>query len=138
MLVRSYLPDEPGHDEARAAIDDSENVNVTGTWSRIEVSGALVRAARRGRRHAETSLAALDADLSADGRLTVVHAAAEEVEAAALSLVRRHGLRTLDAWHLATASLALPRIAQPGEPLGFATRDEEQGAVAETLGFVRA
>ena len=116
-------------------IYESEDLKVTGTWSRIEVSGALVRAGRVGRGDVETLLAALDADLSRAGPLTLVEAAPGEVEARALSLVRLHGLRTFDAWHLATAELGARRLAAPGEELAFATRDEGQGAVAATLGF---
>jgi uncharacterized protein len=134
--VRSYLADEPGHGEAVAILDRPEDENVTGSWTRIEVSGALVRAARRDRAvDARGLIASLDADFAAGGRITGVGAAPTDVEARALDLVREHGLRTLDAWHLATASLAVPRLAQPSEPIGFATRDEEQGAIAETLGF---
>jgi predicted nucleic acid-binding protein len=112
---------------------------VTGSWTRIEVSGALIRAARRDRRvDVDALLASLDADLAAEGFITVVGAAANDVETRALELVRKHGLRTLDAWHLATAQLTVQKLAAPGEPVAFATRDEEQGAVAESLGFARA
>jgi predicted nucleic acid-binding protein len=111
---------------------------VTGSWTRIEVSGALIRAARRDQRvDADTLIASLDADLAAEGLITVVGAPANAVEASALELVRRHGLRTLDAWHLATASLTVPNLAGRGEPIGFASRDESQSAVAESLGFIR-
>ena len=83
-------------------------------------------------------IASLDAAFSADGLITVVRAPANDVGERALELVRQHGLRTLDAWHLATAQLTIPKLASPGEPVAFATRDEEQGAVAEFLGFARA
>lgn len=115
----------------------SDTTNVTGTWTRIEVSGALIRAGWRGRGDAETMITALDADLSPDGLITVVEASASHVEASALELVRRHGLRTLDAWHLATASLTVPNLAGRGEQIGFASRVDSQAAVAESLGFVR-
>ena len=70
--------------------------------------------------------------------ITLVEAPPGDVETAALSLVREHGLRTLDAWHLSTARFTVPSLADPGEPVAFATRDEEQAAVAEALGFARA
>jgi hypothetical protein len=57
------------------------------------------------------------------------------VEARALPLVREHALRAMDAWHLATAALVLPDLAEPGEELGFATRDAAQASVAVTLGM---
>ena len=122
---------------------------ITGSWTRIEVTGALVRAGRRGRVAAATLLASLEADLSPEGpitqremdiaaSITLVEAPPGDVETAAFSLVREHGLRTLDAWHLSTARLTVPSLADPGEPVAFATRDEEQAAVAEALGFARA
>ncbi len=43
----------------------------------------------------------------------------------------------MDAWHLATATLTLPPLAEPGEPIAFASRDQEQAAIAELLGFNR-
>lgn len=43
----------------------------------------------------------------------------------------------MDAWHLATASLTLPSLAETGEELAFASRDQDQAAVAELLGFTR-
>jgi hypothetical protein len=41
----------------------------------------------------------------------------------------------MDAWHLAMAKLTVPRLAEPGEPTAFVTRDEALRAVAERLGF---
>jgi hypothetical protein len=41
----------------------------------------------------------------------------------------------MDAWHLATAVLLVPSLAEPGEEVGFASRDQTQAAVAEALGF---
>jgi predicted nucleic acid-binding protein len=97
----------------------------------------LIRAARRDRGvDAGSLIASLDADLAAEGLITVVGAAANDVEAKALELVREHGLRTLDAWHLATAQLTVLKLAAPDEPVAFATRDAEQGVVAEALGFL--
>lgn len=132
--MRAYLPDEPGHEEARRFLAPDKS-SVTGSWTRIEVSGALVRAGRVGRGDSGTLIAALDEDLSADGPINVVAAPSDQVEASALELAREHGLRTLDAWHLATARLTAPKLAAPGEPVAFATRDAEQAAVAESLGF---
>ena len=138
VLARAYLADEEGHDEALALLEDPEIVAVTGTWTRIEVSGALIRAARSGRGDVGGLLALLDADLGLDGPVTVLGAPQERVEELALRLVREHPLRALDAWHLAVASLAVPPLADPGEQVAFASRDEKQAAVAVTLGFTRA
>ncbi|MBA3717650.1 MAG: type II toxin-antitoxin system VapC family toxin [Actinobacteria bacterium] len=133
--MRAYLEDEEGHEEARALLADAECDAVTGAWSRIEVSGALVRAARAGRIDLEGLLELLDQEVT--GQVTLVRADPESVEAFSLDLVRARGLRALDAWHLATAQLTVPALAEPSEAIGFATRDEDQGAAAEALGFVR-
>jgi uncharacterized protein len=135
VLARAYLPDEAGHDEASALLDDPEVALVTGSWSRVEVSGALVRAARVGRGDEKGLLALLDSDLGDDGPVSVVSAAQETVEDRALGLVREHALRAMDAWHLAVAEIALPGLAEPGEGIGFATRDRDQSEVARLLGL---
>lgn len=136
VLARAYLPDEAGHDRAVALIEDEDIATVTGTWSRIEVSGALVRAARRARADVAAVLRALDADLGSDGPVAVVTAPQEAIEVGALDLVRTHALRAMDAWHLALARLVLPELAESDEALAFASRDEAQVAVAHELGFV--
>lgn len=135
VLARAYLSDESGHADAVAMLEDPDLGLITGTWSRIEVSGALVRAARAGRGDEKGLLSLLDADLATDGPVTVIAADREEVEAQALRLVREHGIRAMDAWHLATAKLVLPSLVEPGEEVGFATRDQAQSLVAAALGL---
>lgn len=137
MLARAYLPDEDGHEAALALLEDEEVLAVTGTWTRVEVSGALVRAARVGRRKIGDLLAVLDGDLGPDGPVTLLAAPQADIEEQALAIVRTHGLRAMDAWHLATAVLVTSALAAPGEPVGFASRDAAQATVAEQLGFVR-
>lgn len=135
VLARVYLADEPGHDQALALLENSAIGLITGTWSRIEVSGALVRASRSGRGDRDGLLALLDADLSVEGPVAVVTAPQEEVESQALRLVRDHALRAMDAWHLSVAALCLPSLIEPGEDQGFATRDQGQAAIALALGM---
>jgi uncharacterized protein len=140
VLARSYLHDEEGHKEAVALLTDPDIGRVTGSWTRIEVSGALLRAARTGRTDADERgmLATLDADLDTGGRVAELTVSQADVEKKALELVREHALRTLDTWHLAVASLTVPALAAPEqEAIGFASRDEGQAAVAEQLGFKR-
>lgn len=134
VLARAYLADEDGHTEALALLEDPEAVPVTGTWTQIEVSGALIRAARSGRGDEKGLLALLDADLA--GSITVLSAPQEQAEQRALELVRAHALRAMDAWHLAVAELVIPPLLAPSEPCAFASRDHAQQAVAEQLGFV--
>jgi uncharacterized protein len=134
VVARAYLVDEDGHQQATALLADPDIATVTGTWTRIEVSGALVRAARAGRGDEKGLLALLDADLA--GPVIVLGAPQDEVEQHSLELVRRHALRAMDAWHLAVAALVVPPLLEPGEPQAFASRDEAQRKVAEELGFV--
>ncbi|OBK86331.1 type II toxin-antitoxin system VapC family toxin [Mycolicibacter sinensis] len=134
VLARAYLADEDGHEPATDLLADPEIATVTGTWTRIEVSGALVRAARSGRADEKGLLAALDADLVE--KVAVLGARQEQVEEDALKLVRQHALRAMDAWHLAVAALVVPPLLEPGEQKGFASRDPAQRRVAELLGFV--
>ncbi len=134
VLARAYLVDEDGHQEASALLADPDIATVTGTWTRIEVSGALVRAARTGRGDEKGLLALLDGDLA--GPVIVLGAPQDQVEQHALQLVRQHALRAMDAWHLAVAAIVVPPLLEPGEPRAFASRDEAQRQVAEELGFV--
>lgn len=135
VLARAYLVDEEDHAFAVALLGDSEIGLITGTWTRIEVSGALVRAARAGRGDESGLLDLLDADLGGDGPVSVVAADQSVVEDRALQLVREHGIRAMDAWHLAVAVLTLPELLEPGEAAGFATRDAAQSLVATSLGL---
>jgi predicted nucleic acid-binding protein len=140
VLARSYLDDENGHEEAVALLNSPDITRVTGKWTRIEVSGALLRAARTGRNETDEQdlLAMLDVDLGAKGRVTELTTTQADIEKKALELVREHALRTLDTWHLAVASLTVPALAAPEqEEIAFASRDEHQAAVAEELGFTR-
>jgi uncharacterized protein len=134
VLARAYLVDEDGHQEASALLADPDIATVTGTWTRIEVSGALVRAARAGRGDEKGLLALLDGDLA--DPVIVLGAPQDQVERHALQLVRQHALRAMDAWHLAVAAIVVPPLLEPGEPRAFASRDEAQRQVAEELGFV--
>ena len=135
VLVRAYLVDEPDHEEVIELLSNPQMVAVTGTWTRIEVSAALVRAARAGRGDEKGLLAILDADLGIDGPVTVVSANQVDIESEALVMVRVHGLRAMDAWHLAVAGLMLPDLLEPGETASFATRDAAQADAAKALGY---
>jgi uncharacterized protein len=135
VVVRTYLRDEQGHAEAATLVSDPDIAVVTSVLTRIEVAGALVRAAAAGRGDADELLELLDADLREGGSVLLVRPDQIEVEALAERLVRGHPLRALDALHLAVAHLAVPAFARPQEPVAFATRDEVQASVAEELGF---
>jgi predicted nucleic acid-binding protein len=140
VVVRAYLIDEDGHEDAVALMSDPDLIAVTGSWTLVEASGALVRAVRAGRTNGSPDerglLALLDADTGPDGPVTIVRAPQDEVQREALRIVRAHGIRALDAWHLAVAKLTLPALAELGQDMAFASRDDSQRAVASLLGFV--
>lgn len=136
LILRAYLSDEGERTRARTVLDDPQRGVITGSWTRIEATGALVRAARAHRGAIDALLDAFEKDISpAGGVIAVVDADQAELEEVALRLVRDHGIRAMDAWHLACAKLAFDSLADPGEELVFATRDDEQSTVARELGF---
>jgi uncharacterized protein len=136
IVVRYYLQNDPNHAEAAALFDDDRTGLVTATLTHIEVSGALVRAARNAHVSPADALARFDSDLEF-GMITLVgvenHA---DVERLALSIVRAHGVRALDAIHIATAQLVLPELTGPGDVAVFVSRDVEQSTAAAALGLV--
>jgi predicted nucleic acid-binding protein len=137
VLARAYLSDEKGHAAARELLEGTEHLLVTATWTIVEVTSALVRATRAGRLgDIDRLLAVLAADVGEDGPITVLRGEPGRVEERATEVVRQHGLRSLDALHLAVADLVARPLAQPGESLGFASRDDAQRAAAEAIGFV--
>ncbi|HYZ09519.1 MAG TPA: type II toxin-antitoxin system VapC family toxin [Pseudonocardiaceae bacterium] len=137
VLGRAYLPDEDGHELADGLLTGFEHLLVTSTWTAVEVTSALCRAARGHRiANPDELLAVLAADLGEDGPVTVLRAAPEQVEHRSTRLVREHPLRSLDALHLAVAEIAAVPLLEPGEQLGFASRDEAQRSAAVALGFV--
>lgn len=136
VIVRAYLPDEPDHDFVRTLLESADDAVITGSLSRLEVTGALVRAARANRGDESRLLDRFAADVHpVHGGLAIVDAHPAEIELVALSIVRRFGIRAMDAWHLACASLAFDDLAEPGEQRLFATRDERQAEAARDLGF---
>ena len=136
-IVCGYLADEADHVQVRQLLRDPDHTTITGSWSRIEVTGALIRAATSHRGDREALLAAFEEDVSeVSGTLTVVDAEQAEIERIALDLVRTSGIRSMDAWHLAGAHLARVQPREPGEERGCATRDAAQAAVARDLGLL--
>ncbi len=137
VLVRKYLGDEGESHRIGAFLADPTVSTITGTWSRIEVTGALVRAARAGRGDLAELLAHFERDADPQsGTLVVVDALQAEIEGIAYALVRQRGIRAMDAWHLASAYSARDRLTDRGETFAFVTRDAEQRLAADDLGFV--
>lgn len=136
VIARAFLPDERGHREAADLLERSDLVRLTGSWSRVEVTSALVRAARAGRRRPADVIALADSEFGESGRVAVVTFDRDEMERDAVDIVTAHELRAMDAWHLAVARRVQLELAEPDESFGFASRDEAQAAVATRMGFV--
>lgn len=136
VLVRSYLADEPGHRSARDLIE-GDTLLVTATFALVEAVSALSRAGRR--RHLpeiDILIGKLYEEVSADGPIMLTRPDPAETENAAVTLVRHHDLRSMEAMHLAVAGLAVRPLAAPGEPVGFASACPDQLDAAQRLGFV--
>ncbi|WP_031163053.1 type II toxin-antitoxin system VapC family toxin [Streptosporangium roseum] len=138
VLACAYLRSEPGHARARDLLENHDHLLVTGTLTVVEVTGVLVRAARSHRLiDLDTTLAALAADLGEDGPVTLLAAPRDSVERRATEIVYTHALRALDGIHLAIAELvATSLLEDPGDKLGFASRDTAQTQAAAALGFI--
>lgn len=137
VLGRAYLADEPGHAEALGLLE-GENRLVTGTLTRIEVTGLLARAHRTGRlsEGIDEALDVLADDLGDQGAVIVVRPADPAgVEASALDIARAQGIRALDALHIAVALAVLPELAEPEDAVLFATRDADQALAARAAGL---
>ena len=137
VLARAYLTNEAGHAEAARLLTGTDHLLVTATWTVVEVTSALVRATQ-ARRHGDVDalLAVLAADTGEDGTVTLLRADTEQLELRAVQIVRAHALRSLDAMHLAVASLAAVPLLDPGDALGLASRDEAQRRAGIAMGFV--
>ena len=135
VLVRAFLPNEHGYLEARDLLANEDVALVTGTWTRIELISALTRAAQAGRREAAVLLDAALSAMAEAGPVAVVAAPQDDIERVAFDLAREHGLRAMDAWHVACALIVLPQLAEAGEGQAFATRDSEQATVAQVSGL---
>lgn len=135
VLVRAYLADEPGHAEALALLTDPDTLLVTSSLTRIEATSAVLRAGQAGRCDPTLTLPVLEEDLSPDGPVTLLAPDRAKSEAEAHAIVMAHGLRALDALHLACARLAAVPLLDPGATLHVTSRDAAQAEAARALGF---
>ncbi len=134
VIVRRYLTSDAGHHDAVALFDEPDTATVSSTLARIEVSGALVRAARHAGVDPAGLLARFDADI-VGGNPLIVSADQAPVEAHALQLVRQHGIRALDALHVAAAVIVLGELAGPGDTTVFISRDHTRADAATACGL---
>lgn len=132
-LVRAYLPDEPEHVHLRQLLLESDEAVITSELSRLELASAIGAAARAGRLLAYHPILDRFDGHCAEGVLALIDLDRNRVLPRARALILEHGLRTLDAIHLAVAVDDAAAYAD-GE-LVLVTRDREQAAAARALGL---
>lgn len=80
VLARSYFANESEYQAAAELLKGSAVACITGTWTRVEVTGAIVRAGRAGRADEAILLNMLAEDLGEGGRVAVVTADQGDIE----------------------------------------------------------
>lgn len=134
-LARAYLADEPEHAELRTWLLEGKDLVVTSELARVELASAIgAAAAARRLDRVDGLLARIDANFGDDGPVTLLRLRPETVLPAALGLVLKHRLRTLDALHLAVALEECPALAAD-DVVVFVTRNRDQAAAARATGF---
>lgn len=134
-LAAAYLDDEPDHAELASLLLDGREAVVTSEIARLELASAVhaASAARRFRQLDEL-LARIDADLAEGGPIDPIALRADVIFPAAYRLILEHGLRTLDAVHLAVCAEECPSLAVD-EDVVFVTRDKVQASAARAMGL---
>lgn len=134
FIVRGYLVDEPESGAIGQVLFGSDSSPVmTSEMARVEFASAVQRASRAGRIISGSDyLARFAEDCGSRGLITLLPFRRETL-ASAERIAIRHGLRPLDALHLAVALEDGVEIG--GDKLTFATRDREQAAAAQSEGL---
>jgi predicted nucleic acid-binding protein len=134
-LVRAYFPDEAGHTELRQLLLEAAEPVVTSEIARLEFASAARAAATAGRLPRWTQLLArFDRDLTEGGLIGPIDLRPDVIMPAAYRLVAEHGLRTLDAIHLAVCVEDCPAFAGD-DAIVFVTRNSVQASAARALGL---
>jgi uncharacterized protein len=132
-LVSAYLVDEEGHEEMRVLLLEGADPVVTSALTHVELTSAVVSAGRAGRLPDPSGLLArFDEDCGEAGLVTLLASDPGRVLPLAQVLVRRRQVRTLDALHLAVASIELPEL---DAVTAFVTCDRRQAVAAVEEGL---
>lgn len=135
-LVRCYLVDESDHERLRELLLEGREPVVTSEITRVQLASAVAAAARAKRlRRPDWLLAQADADCGPDGPIVLLALDPGTVLPCARQFVLEHGVRTLDALHLAVAVTTVTELAA-GEPVEFVTCDQRQAQAAEASGLL--
>ncbi len=133
-LARAYFSDEKDHAVLRTMLLEGNEPVVTSEIARIELASAVRAASGRHLARVRDLLARIDSDFAEGGRIGPIDLRSEIILPAAYRLVVEHGLRTLDAIHLAVCVEDCPAFAGDS-PIAFVTRDLDQAAAARALGL---
>ena len=134
-LGAAYFPDEPDHHALNDLVFGSAHDVVTSAITRVELSSAVRSASEAGRvPDPDRVWDTIDADFGESGPVGLISLRADPVLTVAVSIVRRHRVRTLDAIHLAVALEDGTRVAAP-QTLVFTTLDHHQATAARALGL---
>ena len=126
-----YLEDEPDGETLRELLLESGEAVLASELVRVELARAVKSGERDGRvADAALVLERVDADLEASVALVDFEPAT--ILPRARELVLAHRLGTLDAMHLAVAR---EESRSSSDPVVFVTRDLDQAAAADALGF---
>jgi len=138
-LVRAYMADEADHAQMRSLLLHSTDVVVTSEICRVEFGAAAARAARAGRIGDPVAyIRRFDADCAADGSIALLPFDRDTVVGDAQRLTVIHGLKALNAIHLAVALAEERREGNSPAAFVFVTRDLDQAAAAEAEGLTVA
>src|SRR5712692_2929377 len=134
-LARVYVADESGHAELKALLFADQQPLVTSEIARLELASAMRAASRTGRvRNYADVLRGIDAHFAQGGPIDAIDLRPRLIFPLAHRLIIEHGLRTLDAVHLAVCVEECPALAG-GDEIVFVTRDADQAKAARALGL---
>ena len=134
-IVGAYFADEARHEELRALLLEGDGQVVTSELARLELTSAVMAAARAGRLDdAGPVLDRFDVDCGDAGRLALMRLVPERTLPEARRLLLAHPLRSLDALHLAVA-VTLRQDVVIDDEVVFVTEDRTQARAARAEGF---
>jgi uncharacterized protein len=135
-IIRAYLRDEPDQPALQRLLLGGAEAVVTSEITRVEFGGAMVRATRAGRiRRATDFIRRFDRDCDDDAAISLIPFDRDMALRSAQRVAVDHGLKALDAVHLAVALAAATAASATVEPFRFVTRDQDQAMAARAEGL---
>ena len=146
-FLRAFLPNEVGHREARALIEDppAELALVTGWLTRIEAVASVTKRSRHlDQARQDAIVAAIESEFGAAGTVIEILPDADQFEqlrVIANRIARQRWVQGPDAIHIASALVIegmLPELLEADDDLRlrFVTNDKEQRVAANQEGLL--